>query len=91
VIYVEQLIGPHTVNTLPPATMDAFRDHGVVARTVDAKLDAAEADLAALETAGIHLEQVTAQLLTEGVASFQRSFDTLLAGLSRKTALLVAS
>jgi transaldolase len=91
VIYVEQLIGPHTVNTLTPATMDAFRDHGVVARTVDLDLDVAEADLAALEAAGIHVDEVTAQLLAEGVASFQRSFDTLLAGLSRKTASLVAS
>lgn len=91
VIYVEELIGPHTVNTLPPATMDAFRDHGVVARTVDANLEQAEADLAALEGVGIHLTQVTEQLLSEGVASFQRSFDTLLAGLSRKTAALVAT
>jgi len=91
VIYVEQLIGPQTVNTLPPATMDAFRDHGVVARTVDMDLESAEADLAALEKAGIHLAQVTEQLLTEGVASFQRSFDTLLAGISRKTSSLVTS
>jgi len=91
VIYVEQLVGPHTVNTLPPATMDAFRDHGVVARTVDMDVAQAEADLAALEAVGIRIEQVTAQLLAEGVASFQRSFDTLLAGLSRKTASLVAS
>jgi transaldolase len=91
VIYVEELIGPHTVNTLPPVTMDAFRDHGVVARTVDMNLAQAEADLAALEAVGIHLSQVTGQLLAEGVASFQRSFDSLLAGLSRKTAALVAS
>lgn len=91
VIYVEQLIGPQTVNTLPPATMDAFRDHGVVVRTVDMDLETAEADLAALEAAGIPLAQVTDQLLTEGVASFQKSFDTLLAGLSRKTASLVTS
>src|SRR5687768_16839994 len=90
VIYVEQLIGPHTVNTLPPATMDAFRDHGVVTRTVDMGFDQAEADLAALEAVGIPLADVTQQLLSEGVASFQRSFDTLLAGLSRKTASLVA-
>jgi transaldolase len=90
VIYVEQLIGPHTVNTLPPATMDAFRDHGIVERTVDGNYTVAEADLAALEAAGISLDEVTAKLLTEGVASFQRSFDTLLAGLSRKTASLVA-
>jgi transaldolase len=91
VIYVEQLIGPHTVNTLPPATMEAFRDHGVVERTVDRGVEQAEADIAALEAAGISLADVTQQLLTEGVASFQRSFDTLLAGLSRKTASLVAS
>ena len=91
VLYVEQLIGPHTVNTLPPATMEAFRDHGVVARTVDANVEQAEADIAALEAAGISLADVTQQLLTDGVASFQRSFDTLLAGLSRKAASLVAS
>jgi len=91
VIYVEQLIGPNTVNTMPPATMDAFRDHGIIARTVDSNDAQAEADLAALEAAGISLEHVTEQLLTEGVASFQRSFDTLLAGLSRKTASLVTS
>jgi transaldolase len=91
VIYVEQLIGPHTVNTLPPATMDAFRDHGIVARTVDMDIDGATADIAALEQAGIRLDDVTSQLLREGVSSFQRSFDTLLAGLSRKTASLVTS
>jgi transaldolase len=91
VLYVEQLIGPYTVNTLPPATMEAFRDHGVVARTVDVDFEAAEADIASLEAVGVSLDQVTNQLLKEGVASFQRSFDTLLAGLSRKTASLVAS
>ncbi|MGH9202943.1 MAG: transaldolase, partial [Vicinamibacterales bacterium] len=91
VIYVEQLIGPHTVDTLPTATMEAFRDHGVVARTVDMDVAGAEVDIAALEAAGISLAQVTEQLLTEGVASFQRSFDSLLAGLRRKTASLVAS
>lgn len=90
VMYVESLIGPQTVNTLPPATMDAFREHGIVTRTVDADVNGAESDLAALAAAGIDLRQVTQQLLTEGVASFQRSFDTLLAGLSRKAASLVA-
>jgi transaldolase len=91
VMYVEQLIGPYTVNTLPPATMDAFRDHGIVARTIDTDVDGAESDLAALKAVGISLSQVTDQLLAEGVASFQRSFETLLTGLSRKTASLVAS
>jgi transaldolase len=84
VMYVEQLIGPDTVNTLPPATLEAFRDHGVVARTVDADVDGARRTLAELEAAGIPLSDVTAKLLTEGLASFQKSFDTLLAGLQKK-------
>jgi transaldolase len=91
VMYVEQLIGPNTINTLPPATMDAFRDHGMVARTVDMDVDSATADIAALEQVGISMDDVTSQLLRDGVLSFQKSFDTLLAGLSRKTASLVAS
>ena len=90
-MYVDELIGPHTVNTLPPATLDAFRDHGVVARTVDMDLAQAEVDIAALEQVGISISDVTTQLLNEGVASFQKSFDSLLSGLSRKTASLVAS
>jgi transaldolase len=91
VIYVESLIGPHTVNTLPPATMDAFRDHGIVARTVDTGYDEAERHLAALNEAGIDLTAVTDVLLAEGIAAFQRSFDSLLAGLARKSAALVAA
>ena len=71
--------------------MDAFRDHGVVARTVDMDLAQAEADIAALAQVGISLDDVTSQLLKEGVASFQKSFDSLLSGLSRKTASLVTS
>jgi transaldolase len=85
VMYVEALIGPHTVNTMPPATIDAFRDHGVVARTVDQGYDEAEHHLAALAAVGISIDDVTAKLLTEGIASFQKSFDTLIAGLERKT------
>ena len=88
VMYVEQLVGPHTVNTLPPATLEAFRDHGEVARTVDRDVEGATRDLAALEALGISLDDVTEQLLREGLASFQKSFDTLLAGLERKLATL---
>jgi len=91
VIYVEQLIGPDTVNTLPPATMDAFRDHGVVERTVDRDLEAAERHLAALTELGVDLGAVTDKLLEEGLAAFQKSFDTLIAGLERKAAALVPS
>ncbi|HEU4629478.1 MAG TPA: transaldolase, partial [Gemmatimonadaceae bacterium] len=86
VMYVEQLIGPHTVNTLPPATLEAFRDHGEVARTVDHDVEAATRDLAHLEALGVSLADVTDKLLVDGLASFQKSFDSLLAGLERKLA-----
>lgn len=91
VLYVETLIGPHTVNTMPPATVDAFRDHGVVARTVDTGYEAADALVAALDARGIPMDQVTDKLLMEGLASFQKSFDALLAGLERKRAALGSS
>lgn len=88
VMYVEQLIGPDTVNTMPPATIVAFRDHGVVERTVDRDVDEAQREIDALEKAGISLRSVTDKLLTDGLASFQKSFDTLLAGLQSKTKAL---
>jgi transaldolase len=90
VMYVEQLIGPDTVDTMPPATMDAFRDHGIVARTVDADVDGARRTIADIETAGISMRDVTEKLLIDGIASFQKSFDTLLAGIARKTQSLAA-
>jgi len=89
-IYVEELIGPDTVNTMPPNTLEAFRDHGVTRRTVDVDLAAADALLAELETVGIRLDAVTDTLLAEGLASFQKSFDTLIAGIEQKTAALAA-
>jgi transaldolase len=88
VLYVEDLIGPHTVNTMPPATIDAFRDHGEVARTVDAGVDRARAAIAAVEAAGIAMRDVTDRLLSDGLASFQKSYDSLIAGLARKSAQL---
>jgi transaldolase len=88
VLYAEQLVGPDTVNTMPPALIDAFRDHGETKRTVDAGLDAATQVVADLASVGILLRDVTDQLLTEGLASFQKSFDTLSAGLQQKTATL---
>ena len=88
VIYVEELIGPDTVNTMPPQTLAAFRDHGEVRRTVDVDLEGALRTLAALEDAGVSMQEVTDQLLVEGLASFQKSFDTLIAGLERKAAAL---
>ena len=88
VVYVEQLIGPDTVNTLPPATLEAFRDHGEVARTVDANLEDAERTISALAAIGIPLTEVTDKLLADGLASFQKSFDTLIAGIERKSRAL---
>ncbi|CAN5916528.1 transaldolase [soil metagenome] len=84
VLYVEQLIGPDTVNTMPPATIEAFRDHGAVARTVDADLAGAERTMRDLQAAGIDMTAVTDKLLSEGLASFQKSFDSLTAGLDKK-------
>ena len=88
VMYVEQLIGPHTINTMPPQTIDAFRDHGVVARTVDAGIDEARTLLADLDAAGVHMRDVTDALLREGIASFVKSFETLLAGIETKMSQL---
>jgi transaldolase len=84
VMYVEELIGPDTVDTMPPATIEAFRDHGAVEIAVDKKLPAAEGLLREIEAAGIPMKDVTAQLLREGIASFQKSFDELIAGLESK-------
>jgi transaldolase len=84
VMYVEELIGPDTVDTMPPATIDAFRDHGVVDRTVDKKVAAAEGALKEIEAAGISIKEVTEKLLVDGIASFQKSFDELIAGLESK-------
>ncbi len=88
VVYVEQLIGPDTVNTMPPATIDAFRDHGEVARTVDADDASAERTVAELAAVGIDLDEVTTKLLRDGLASFQKSFETLIAGLDAKSVQL---
>lgn len=91
VLYVEELIGPDTVNTMPPATLEAFRDHGITKRTVDAGVAEADQLLAELEAVGIKLDAVTDQLLAEGLASFQKSFDTLVAGIEKKTAALASA
>jgi len=88
VMYVEQLIGPHTVNTMPPATIDAFRDHGDVKRTVDQDIPAAERVIADLSQLGISMVAVTVKKIIDGLASFQKSFDTLIAGLAKKTKAL---
>ena len=91
VIYVEELIGPHTVNTMPPKLIEAFKDHGVVERTVDKRLGAAEGVIREIEAVGIPMKDVTDTLLREGIASFQKSFDTLTARIAKKMDSLASS
>lgn len=84
VMYVEQLIGADTVNTLPPATLNAFRDHGRVAPTLTEGVDEARELFAKLGTLGIDLDSVTDKLQVDGVALFAKSFDELLEALKKK-------
>jgi transaldolase len=84
VLYVESLIGPDTVNTLPLATIRAFQDHGVVGRTVDTGVDEARTTMAALAAAGIDYDDVTRTLERDGLASFASSYDDLIAGVEVK-------
>jgi transaldolase len=83
-MYVDELIGAHSVNTLPDATMDAFTDHGTVAETIAIDVDGARGILRALQNIGIDMTAVADQLESEGVASFQQSFNDLLAVLESK-------
>ncbi len=83
-LYVDTLIGPDTVNTLPPQTVSAVLDHVVLARTVDQDFAHAHRMIQDLESHGILMKDVTAQLLQEGVASFSQSFVTLFQGLRAK-------
>jgi transaldolase len=78
VLYVEELIGPRTVNTMPLETITAFGDHGQLRRTLDERLDEARATLAAVEAQGISMASVTHELLEEGVTAFAKSFDELI-------------
>ncbi|HEY8526105.1 MAG TPA: transaldolase [Acidimicrobiales bacterium] len=85
-LYVDPLIGPDTVNTMPEGTLEAFEDHGTLARTVDADPDAARATLDAIGTVGVDLDDVSRVLEDQGVASFAKSFDELITTLSSKAA-----
>jgi transaldolase/glucose-6-phosphate isomerase len=84
VLYVEELIGPQTVNTVPPETLAAFRDHGRPAATLEAGLDDAHNVLAQLESVGISLAQVTEELLADGLKKFVDPFTKLLDVVDRR-------
>ncbi|MGH7750494.1 MAG: transaldolase family protein, partial [Candidatus Dormibacteria bacterium] len=87
-VYVDDLIGPDTVNTMPESTVDAFMDHGVVARTVDRAIDGAHGVMENLAKVGIDMEDVAQTLEDEGVTSFSKSFDDLVEILKQKAANL---
>ena len=90
VMYVESLIGPDTVNTLPEATLTAFLEHGQAARTLDQDVQDAALDIDSMEQAGISMEQVTAKLLADGVKLFADSYDKLIANIEEKRVQLLA-
>ncbi len=83
-LYVEALIGPDTVNTVPPATLDAFMDHGTVSLTLERDLEEARDQLAGLAGLGVDLEAITQGLQDEGVASFAKAFESLVASIAEK-------
>ncbi len=87
-LYVDTLIGPDSVNTLPDATIEAFLERGTVARTIDADVAGAQAVIDGLKAVGVDLTSVTDQLLDEGVTSFVKSFDELLGTLGDKAETL---
>ena len=89
-LYVDALIGPDTVNTVPPATLNAFLDHGAVASTLAQDVAGAHRQLARLAGLGIDLDAITARLQADGVAAFAQSFETLLASVAAKREKLLA-
>jgi transaldolase/glucose-6-phosphate isomerase len=89
VLYVEELIAPDTVNTIPPPTMDAFRDHGKVRASLEENIEQARQTMAALDSSGISIDAVTAELVADGVQLFADAFDKLLGAVARKRAALL--
>lgn len=83
-LYVDELIGQETVNTMPPKTIDDFRDHGRLSQSLEAGVEEAQSTLDDLVTLGIELDEVTEQLQQDGVKAFSHSFDQLLNTLSQK-------
>ena len=85
VLYIEELIGPDTVNTVPPATLDAFRDHGKPRQSLTENLDGARKAMAGLAEVGVVMKDVTDKLTADGVKLFADAFDTLLAAVEKNT------
>ncbi|HUN94815.1 MAG TPA: bifunctional transaldolase/phosoglucose isomerase [Bradyrhizobium sp.] len=89
VLYVEELIGPNTVNTVPPATLDAFRDHGKVRNSLEENVEEAKHVLAELEKSGISLDAITAELVKDGVKLFADAADKLYGAVAYKRATVL--
>jgi transaldolase/glucose-6-phosphate isomerase len=85
VLYVEELIGPDTVNTMPPATLSAFRDHGKARLSLTEDLEAAHDHMDTLQKVGISMNEVTQTLLEEGLTLFSEAFDKLLAAVEKSS------
>jgi transaldolase / glucose-6-phosphate isomerase len=90
-LYVEELIGPNTVNTVPPATLDAFRDHGKVRDSLEENVDEAKAVLDELAQSGISLDAITAELVKDGVKQFADAADKLYGAVAHKRATVLGS
>jgi len=91
VLYVEELIGPNTVNTVPPATLDAFRDHGKVRDSLEENIEEARHVLAELERSGISLDEITAELVRDGVKLFADAADKLYGAVAHKRATVLGA
>ncbi len=91
VMYVESLIGPRSVNTMPDATLEAFMQHGAARRTIDERVEDARAALDALAASGIDMEGVAARLLRDGVKAFADSFDSLIDNIEARRVELLAA
>jgi transaldolase/glucose-6-phosphate isomerase len=89
-LYVDALIGPDTVNTVPPSTLDAFLDHGTVAPALESGLEEARDQLARLAELGVDLDAITQKLQDDGVAAFARSFDSLIDSIAGKREQLLS-
>jgi transaldolase/glucose-6-phosphate isomerase len=83
-LYIDELIGPDTISTMPPKTLDAFRDHGSVGERLTQNVDAARVTLAEAEALGLNLRGVTDELTGDGVRQFEHSLEALLAAIAEK-------
>jgi transaldolase len=90
-LYVDELIGPDTVNTIPPSTLESFIDHGNVAETLMQGLDEARRHIAKLAELGIDLDAITRQLQIDGVTAFAKPFDALMKSIAEKRQRLMAA